>query len=492
MALKIFNSKTQKKETFQSIEPGVVRMYVCGPTVYDYLHVGNFRGPVFFNMVRNHLENLGNKVNFVYNYTDVDDKIIQRGLKENRSANAVAEQFIAEFEADYNSLGLGKHTSNPKVSDYIAAIVAFVDALVKKSQAYVLGGDVYYDVMKFSDYGQLSRKSLEDLEAGYRIDINQAKRHSADFALWKSAKEGELSWPSPWGQGRPGWHIECSAMIKGLLGDHIDIHGGGLDLIFPHHENEVAQSVALSGRPFVNWWMHHNLIQFGSQKMSKSIGNIVKARDFLGKYNAEIFKFLIFSSHYRSVLDFSEASVNHAISGLSRLYSAMAFAKTQLTGPLTPLPESFEKALHLAAEKIQEALNDDFNTPEVFAELFGVTRLFNQLVRLPGRPPPEAIGIAEAYYHFVVHQGKVMALFGESPGDFLLQLDDLLLRQKGALRQDIQDLVDRRSSARAAKDFKTADELRVELVKLGIQLQDRGDRTHWEVDKGVIPAASDS
>lgn len=485
MALQIYNSQSQKKEEFQPLNPGEVRMYVCGPTVYDYLHVGNFRGAIFFNLVRNWLEKKGYKVTYVYNYTDVDDKIIKRAQEEGTEPKAVAEKYIAEFEKDYATLQLRPQSSNPRVSDHMQTIIDFVKDLVEKNKAYMVDGDVYYDVKSFPEYGKLSHKNLEDMEAGYRIEVDSRKKHPADFALWKSAKPGEPSWPSPWGDGRPGWHIECSAMIRALLGDSIDIHGGGMDLIFPHHENEVAQSEGCTGQTFVRYWMHNNMVQFGHQKMSKSLGNIVKGRDFIEKYNAEILKFMMLSAHYRSQVDLSEEQVDQSISGLARIYSAMAWAQKVTSGgaPLAPAPESFQKAVQEADDKIAEALDDDFNTAEVMARIFEVVRQFNNLCRGPGKMTPEKIAASEVFLHWVKNKGSVMALFQEPPAEYLIRLDDMLLERKQLDRKQIDAKVTARTQARQNKDYKTSDQIRDELVGMGIQLRDTAEGTEWEVNK---------
>ncbi|MEK6555963.1 MAG: cysteine--tRNA ligase, partial [Bdellovibrionota bacterium] len=368
MAIQIYNTLTRKKEEFTTLEPGKVRMYVCGPTVYDFLHVGNFFGAIFFNLVRNWLEKSGYQVTYVYNYTDVDDKIIDRAKKENVEAKEISEKFIMEFEKDYKRLHLKAHSKNPRVSEFMDEIVAFVKDLVDNKKAYELNGDVYFDVPGFKDYGKLSNKTIDDLVAGHRIDVNEKKRHVSDFALWKKAKEGEPSWPSPWGHGRPGWHIECSAMNYAIFGEQIDIHGGGLDLTFPHHENEIAQTEARTGKTFARYWMHNNMLNFGAVKMSKSLGNVRKARDFIEEYNGEILKFLILSSHYRSIIDFSLPQIERTISNLARFYSSLAFAQELMKGgAVVPVPEKFQKALAEADDKIKKALDDDFNTPEVMA-----------------------------------------------------------------------------------------------------------------------------
>jgi len=483
MPIQIYNSKTQKKEEFVPLEAGTVKMYVCGPTVYDFLHVGNFRGAIFFNLVRNWLEKRGYNVSYIYNYTDVDDKIIDRAKKEGISASDVAQKYIKEFETDYATLKLKKHTQNPRVTEFMNPIIQFVEGLVANGKAYVADGDVYFDVHAYPSYGELSHKNLEDLEQGVRIEVDARKKHPADFALWKKAKPGEPSWASPWSEGRPGWHIECSAMIKGILGESIDIHGGGMDLLFPHHENERAQSEGLTGKPFVNYWMHNNMLQFGNQKMSKSLGNVRTGRSFLTEFHPEILKYLMLSAHYRSILDFSPTAIDNTITSLARFYSAMAFAE-KLAGQSSSAaaPAAFEQTLQSATTGIETALDDDFNTPEVLARMFEVVRQFNNLARTP-KQTPEKIALAVKFRDWLRSWGETMSLFQEEPAEFLLFLDDMLLKKKNLDRSQIDQKVQERSQARLAKDFKKADELRVELTALGIAVQDTPTGSEWEVAK---------
>lgn len=485
MAIVIYNSQTQKKEEFKPVHPGEVRMYVCGPTVYDYLHVGNFRGAIFFNLVRNWLEKQGYKVTYVYNYTDVDDKIINRAKEEKVDALEISEKYIKEFQADYASLKLRPQSKNPKVTEFMGPIVEFIQDLIERGKAYVVGGDVYYDVHAFSGYGKLSHKKLEDLESGYRIEVDERKKHPADFALWKAAKPGEPKWPSPWSEGRPGWHIECSAMSRSLLGDTIDIHGGGIDLIFPHHENEVAQSEGCTGKTFVNYWMHNNMLNFGNQKMSKSLGNVRTARSFIQEYNGEILKFMMLSVHYRSTSDFSVDGIENAIGQLARFYSSLCLAEKLVAEPLNlvPVPEKFQQAVDAANQGIEEALNDDFNTPEVMARFFELMRLFNNMCRTPGKARPEQKAIAEVYFHWLRDKGQLLALFQEPPARFLRELDDMLLKKSGVARADVDKLVEERMAAREQKNFGRADELRAKLTAMGIAIMDSQAGTEWEVHK---------
>jgi cysteinyl-tRNA synthetase len=484
MSLVVYNSLSRTKEVFKSLETGIVKIYLCGPTVYDLVHVGNFRGPIFYNFLRHWLEYLGYKTNFVYNYTDVDDKIIRRANDEKVTSEAVAERFIAEFEKDFNSLGLRKHDHNPRVTQHMDSIIELIRVLVVKEKAYVINGEVLYSIASFPEYGKLSGRNPEELIAGARVEIDQRKRNPLDFALWKPSKAGEPSWPSPWGPGRPGWHIECSAMVRKILGDEIDIHGGGTDLIFPHHENEIAQSEACTGHRLARYWIHNNMFTFSGQKMSKSLGNIWRARDFLQEYNAEIYKYMVLSVHYRSLSEFSEATAELAIKALARVYSSLNLAASLLVddGDTAANPE-FELKLKNAWIKIEIALNDDFGTPEAFAQIFDLVRDFNSHYRRGMKLNAKMRTGAQLYFDFVRRFGSLMSLFQYEPSQFLIDLDNRLLEQKNLKREAINQLVLERQQVRDAKDFKRADELRAELSSLGIQVADTPQGSFWEVQK---------
>lgn len=481
--LKIYNSQSKQQEEFVPLTPGHVKMYVCGPTVYDFLHVGNFRGVTFYNLVRNWLEYRNYKVTYALNFTDVDDKIIHRAHEKNMSPGDLAELYIAEYKKDFAALGLRPHDLNPKVTEHMDDIRAMVGTLIAKNKAYEAGGDVMYSVESFKDYGKLSGRVTDELQAGVRIEVDEKKRSPNDFALWKAAKPGEVSWPSPWGPGRPGWHIECSAMIQNIFGDQIDIHGGGMDLLFPHHENEIAQTEGCTGKTFVKYWMHNNFLNFGGQKMSKSLGNIVSMREFLEQYNAEIYKWMILSVHYRTMSDFSDAAVERAVSGLARIYSAISLAESYLTEDFKTPDVAFEKVTQDAWAKIEMALDSDFGTPDAMATLFEVIRQFNSQVRRGLKVNPTLQGKAFSFYSFVRKFGGLMSLFQEPAHEFLVKLDDMLLKKAGLLRADIDALVKERSQAREAKDFPKSDELRKKLTELGISVSDMADGSFWEVVK---------
>lgn len=485
--LKIYNTLGKKLEDFKPLKEGEVSMYVCGPTVYWYLHVGNFRGPVFFNFVRNWLEYSGYKVTYALNFTDVDDKILKRAAEENKSPTEIAEFYIEEYKKDFLSLGLRSHDYNPKVTEYMPEIISMISELIKKSKAYVAANDVNYAIDEFKDYGKLSGRKVDELKEGVRIEVDEHKKNPLDFALWKSAKPGEqLSWDSPWGKGRPGWHIECSAMVKALFGDQIDIHGGGLDLMFPHHENEIAQSEGCSNHSFVKYWMHVNMLNLGGAKMSKSLGNVVSMHDFLKDHHPEIYKWMILSVHYRSMADFSEDAIDRAVTGLAKFYSALAMAEnvknSTESGPVV-IDEKYKAELEQAWKSIEQAFNDDFGTPAAFAVVFEVIRKFNSRVRRGMKVNSQVISQCEQFINFIKKFGSFLSLFQEPPQKFLTELDNKLLSKLGLERSAIDVLVAERAKVREDKDFAKADELRKKLTEMKIAVSDTPTGSFWEVIK---------
>lgn len=484
--LKIYNTLTKNTEEFKPINPGQVKIYVCGPTVYSYLHVGNFRGPVFFNFVRNWLEYLGYKVDYALNFTDVDDKIITRAFAEGKSAQEISEHYIKEYKKDFSDLGLRVHDHNPKVSEYMPQIIEFIGKLIENKKAYASNGDVNFAVDKFANYGQLSGRKLDDMQVGVRIEANDKKNHPLDFALWKSKKPNEnlqgSSWSSPWGDGRPGWHIECSAMVHGLYGDQIDIHGGGLDLVFPHHENEIAQSEACTGKHYVNYWMHWNLLNFSGSKMSKSLGNIVNMRTFLEQHHPEIYKWMMLSVHYRSVGEFGDTTIDLAISGLARVYSALALADSFIDDGGLGDPK-YQVELDAAWQKIIEHINDDFSTPQAFAVMFDQIRKFNGQFKRGAKTNPTLSGRAKQFKDFIMQFGKLLALFQMPAEKFLRSLDQKLLAKAGIDEHTVEGLVLARSLARQTKDYAKSDEIRAKLTEMNILVSDTPDGSFWEVNK---------
>lgn len=488
MPLKVYNTLTRTKEEFKTLEPNKVKMYCCGPTVYDFLHVGNFRGAVFYNLLRNWLEKSGYDVTFVYNFTDVDDKILNRAVKEHKTPKEISETYIEEFKKDFSSLKLKPHTHNPKVTEHMGGIVKLIEKLIANGKAYEAQGEVYYSIKSFPTYGQLSNRQTEDLRTGVRIEVDPKKKDPLDFTLWKPAKPGEQSWPSPWGEGRPGWHIECSCMIQDILGEQIDIHGGGMDLIFPHHENEIAQGEGASGKPYARYWLHNNMFMFSGAKMSKSLGNIRTMRSFLQEYHGEIFKYLVMSVHYRSESDFSENTINNSISGLARIYKALSVTEEFLAGGFdekftSPEVKKVEEALIQAAKNIATALDDDFNTSVVMAEIFEVVRAWNQRLKPGMKATPEIKKIASLVQKFIVDQGALMSLFQEPAMEFLRVIDRMLIRQKNINVDDIETLMVQRKEAREQKNYARSDEIRKQLVDMGIEVRDAASGSVWEVIK---------
>jgi len=486
--IQIYNSMTQKIENFEPLEAGEVKIYCCGPTVYGLLHVGNFRGAVFFNFMRNFLEFSGYKVKFVYNFTDVDDKIIHRAKDENLQPSDLAKKYIDEFWTDFNRLGLKPHSVNPKVTEAMTEIIATVEALIKKEHAYPTPeGDVYYRISSFPDYGKLSNRRVEELQKGVRISSDEKKREPLDFALWKSAKSGEPSWKSPWGQGRPGWHIECSAMIHKHLGEQIDIHGGGIDLLFPHHENEIAQSEGLCGKAFVKYWVHNNMIQMNGSKMSKSLGNIISARDFLDRYHPEIYKHMVLSVHYRSVLDLGDETVANSIKMLAKVYSSLSLAREimeQNTHLTNFEGKHFSSEVQRVKAQILEDASKDFNSALILTHFYEIVRLFNQRIKRAQKVTPEHVSISKSLIDLFSEVGSLLALFQESPRAFLLFLDNLLLEEKGLVRSEIQQIVNLRLEYRRNKNYSEADRVRAELDRLGISVSDLPTgECYWEVTK---------
>lgn len=485
MSLHIYNTATRLKEKFEPIIPGEAKIYVCGPTVYDFLHVGNFRGPIFFNLVKNWLEKSGYKTNYVVNFTDVDDKIINRANAEKVDSTEIAKKYIQEYKTDYNKLGLTQHIHNPTVTEHMDDIIDMIKRIVENGKAYVANdGEVIYSIKSFPEYGKLSGKNLDDLQSGIRVEVSDKKKDPLDFTLWKPAKPGEPSWDSPWGKGRPGWHIECSAMSKALLGETFDIHGGGIDLIFPHHENEIAQSEGASNKPFVKYWMHWNFINFGAHKMSKSLGNVKTARSFMEQYHPEIMKYMMLRAQYRSHIDFGEDQILDAIQGLARMYSSLSLAKTMLGSEQQVVDvKNFDELLKKSNEEIAAALNDDFNTPKMFAQIFEVVRFLNSQLKRGQKVTPQVYSIAKKFTDWMREQGQLMSLLQLEPDEFLKELDNLLLNKKGLKREEVEELVQKRISARQNKDFKTSDEMRDQLAKLGIAVSDTPQGTFWEVQK---------
>ncbi|MGA0936406.1 MAG: cysteine--tRNA ligase [Sedimenticolaceae bacterium] len=455
--LKIYNDLSRSKETFEPLQPGKVNLYVCGMTVYDLCHLGHARVMVVFDVVYRYLKAVGYDVTYIRNITDIDDKIINRANENGEPFHELTERFIQAMHEDSDALGIIPPDAEPKATDHIAEIISMCEKLIEKGHAYVAdNGDVYYDVYSFPSYGKLSGKSLDDLQAGARVEPGDVKLNPLDFALWKSAKPDEPSWQSPWGDGRPGWHIECSAMSTKALGDTFDIHGGGADLTFPHHENEIAQSEGATGHPFVKYWMHNGFVRINDEKMSKSLGNFFTVREILERYQAEEVRYFILTSQYRSPLNYSDEHLDNARNALTRFYTALRGLPEA-----TPTADSqFEKDFHAA-------MQDDFNTPEALATLFELVREINRV-----RAEDEAAAAA---------LGALLRQLGDLIG--ILQSDAESYLRGGASANDgdaeIDALVAQRNEAKANKDWGTADEIRNKLQEMGIVLEDGPSGTTW-------------
>ncbi len=485
MALKIYNTLTQTKEVFKALHPPKVKMYCCGPTVYDLLHIGNFRGAVFYNCLRLYLEHKGFEVTYAYNFTDVDDKILQRAKKENKSMQEISTQYIKEFKKDFKSLKLKNHDHNPQATHYICDMIELIKKLIQNKKAYEVQGDIFYHVPSFSNYGELSKKKGEELISGSRVEIDKRKKDPRDFALWKHCSIDEPGWDSPWGFGRPGWHIECTSMIHSLLKTPIDIHGGGTDLIFPHHENERAQAQTQPKKTtlFVKYWIHNNMFTFGGEKMAKSTGNQTIMRNFLTIYNGEIFKYLVLSSHYRSMIEVSEKKIQQCIQALTRIYSFLHRSKQILKNSEAKTDNNqFSKPQKLIAQKIEKALDDDLNTPNALSILFTQIRHFNDLKNKTSNAPVIAQHALKTQ-ELILKYGKIMSLFQESPDKFLKNLDDIFITQNHLKREEIDQLVNERSLARKNKNFKKADAIRDQLSAMNIQVKDTPNGSVWETNK---------
>lgn len=464
--LAIYNTLTGRKEEFRPLVPGKVRMYVCGITVYDYCHLGHARMIVVFDIVVRYLRARGYEVTYVRNITDVDDKIIKRAREQNEAIDAVTTRFIAFMNEDAAALGVIKPDVEPRATQHIDEMLRMIERLLARGHAYqAANGGIYYDVSSFKSYGRLSGKRVEDLRAGARVEVDEAKDDPLDFVLWKRAKDGEPSWGSPWGPGRPGWHIECSAMSTECLGAHFDIHGGGQDLQFPHHENEIAQSVGATGQPFVNVWMHNGFVRVDEEKMSKSLGNFFTVREVLQRYHPEEVRYFFLASHYRSPLNYSEENLDHARTALTRLYLA-----------LRDLSAAEYRSANPYEERFQAAMDDDFNTPEATAVLFDVVRDIN---KYRDTAPAQAADAGAALRHFA----GMIGLLGSDPEHYLKwgpagakapQPEQAILAD-----EDIERLLEQRAAARNRQDWAESDRIRAYLADRGVILEDSVTGTRW-------------
>ncbi len=466
MTIKVYNTLTREKSEFEPLEPGKVRMYVCGPTVYDSAHVGHAMSALVFDIVRRYLLFRGFDVEYVMNFTDVDDKIIDRAIRLGLEPIELAEKYIDEFKKNLADLNILPASEHPRATEEIDTIIDMVARLLENDAAYEVDGDVYFRVETAKDYGKLSGRKLEDMNAGSRIRVDERKENPMDFAIWKAAKSGEPSWDSPWGPGRPGWHIECSAMNLEHLGQQIDIHGGGNDLIFPHHENEIAQTEAITGKPFARYWMHNGMLQLKGEKMSKSLGNLVPINEFIENHSGDVMRLIVLSSHYRSPLTFNNEVIEANERALERLLSFKRPAMPGATGAPTETLEKLAEQLKVTKEGFTESMNEDFNTAGALGYLFDLVRMINQ-ARSENATDEE---LAEA-----------QKTFDELTGVFGLEMET---RQKGTTGADvfIDLLLELRQELRAQKHYDLADRVRDQLAELGVTIEDtpQGSTWHWE------------
>ncbi|MDY5312738.1 MAG: cysteine--tRNA ligase [Oscillospiraceae bacterium] len=462
--MKVYNTLTRKKEELVPITPGEVKIYACGPTVYNYIHIGNARPLCIFDILRRYLEYRGYNVKFVQNFTDIDDKIIRRANEEHVDFSEISERYIKEFWTDADGLNVRHATINPKATENIDAIIQIISTLIEKGYAYEAQGDVYFSTEKFKDYGKLSHQPLEDLEAGARIMVGEVKREPMDFAVWKAAKPGEPAWDSPWGKGRPGWHIECSAMNWRYLGDTIDIHCGGQDLIFPHHENEIAQSECFTGKPFAHYWMHNGYINVDNVKMSKSLGNFFTVRDVAEKYGYEPIRYLLISAQYRSPINYSTDIIEQCIAALNRLYTCRDSLDFELKNAVDAEHDG-DKAIIDGFNKYREqfiaAMDDDLNTADAIASIFELVRDIN--TNVVGKTPSKALV-----------EGAI-AMFDELTGVLGLVYN----RKTETLDSDVEALIEARTNARKEKNWAEADRIRDQLKEMGIVLEDTAQGVKW-------------
>ena len=464
--MKLYNTLSRKKEEFKPIEEGKVKMYVCGPTVYNFIHIGNARPFIIFDTLRRYLEYRGYDVTFVQNFTDVDDKIIKRGHEENITSEEVANKYINEYFVDADGLGIKRASVHPRVTDNIEQIIAFVKELEDKGYAYAVNGDVYFDTKKFKDYGKLSGIKQEELEAGARIEVNDQKRHPMDFVLWKAKKEGEPGWASPWGEGRPGWHIECSVMSNRYLGETIDIHAGGQDLKFPHHENEIAQSEARSGKNFSNYWLHNEYINVNNEKMSKSLGNFFTVREIAEIFDLEVVRLFMLSTHYRNPINFSDEILNQSKAGLERLYNAKEKALFTINNledsKMTEEEAKLQEELAGFRQKFIDAMDDDVNTADAVSVIFELAKFMNSNVT------------EKSSKEFAQ---KVMDEFNELTSVLNIVNKD---QKEDILDEEIEQLIAQRTEAKKNKNFQLADEIRQQLLDKGIILEDTRQGVKWK------------
>ncbi|KEI17186.1 cysteine--tRNA ligase [Clostridium haemolyticum] len=463
--MKLFNTMTRQKEEFKPIKDGEVSMYVCGPTVYNYFHIGNGRTFLVFDTIRRYFEYKGYKVNFIQNFTDIDDKMIKKANEENVTVKELGDRFINEYYKDADGLNIKRATVNPRATEFMDEIISFVKDLIDKGYAYEVDGDVYFSTKKFAEYGKLSGQNLDDLQAGARITVDERKQDPMDFAIWKNEKPGEPSWESPWGKGRPGWHIECSCMAHKLLGDTIDIHAGGADLVFPHHENEIAQSEARNGKDFANYWMHSAYLNINNKKMSKSLNNFFTTREILERYDAEVIRLFMLSAHYRTPLNFSDELLESAKASNERLYNSIGNLERLLDEvkieKITEYEKEYIKVLNSYKEKYIEKMDDDFNTADAIAVIFDLIKEINTHVN------------TDSSKELVNYSLELIRELGMPLG--ILQKSTIV-----DLNAEIEGLIEQRQKARKDRDWALADKIRDDLKARGIVLEDTAQGVRWK------------
>ncbi|MDH5297827.1 MAG: cysteine--tRNA ligase [Desulfobulbaceae bacterium] len=486
MKLLIYDTKTGRKTPLEPIAEGEIKLYVCGITAYDYCHIGHARSALVFDMIVRYLRYRGYRVTYVRNFTDIDDKIINRAREQNTTTEELAERFIDMFHQDMERLGVAPADHEPRATEHIAAIIRIIEELTAKGLAYQADSDVYFAVDKFPNYGALSGRSLDDMMAGARISVNEIKTNPMDFALWKGSKPGEPTWESPWGPGRPGWHIECSAMSRELLGNSFDIHGGGKDLIFPHHENEIAQSEGATGDPFAKYWIHHGFVTIKDEKMSKSLGNFLTIREVLDRFQPEALRLFVFSTHYRTPLDYSEASLHEATSGLDRLYACLAEIE-QLTaegcdsGITVASPKEAQKIATLT-DRFLKAMDNDFNTAQGLGHIFDAVKTLNRIRQsLPDSPATTDLALLRKGAEVIKTLGGTMGLLGEDPVCYIENKQKAILAELDIDAAAIDRLIEERNQARQTKNWARADEIRDQLLARRIELKDGPSGTTWHV-----------
>ncbi len=464
--IKVYNTLNKKKEEFIPLTPGEVKMYVCGPTVYNFFHIGNGRTFIVFDTIRRYFEYRGFKVDFVQNFTDIDDKMIKKANEEGTTVKKIGDTYIKEYYQDADALNIERATVNPRATEFIGEIIKFVKGLVDKGYAYEVDGDVYFSTKKFEGYGKLSGQNIEDLQSGARISVDERKKDPMDFAIWKAQKPGEPAWNSPWGMGRPGWHIECSCMAKKLLGETIDIHAGGSDLKFPHHENEIAQSEALTGEPFARYWLHSAFVNVNNEKMSKSLNNFFTAREILERYDADVIRFLMLSAHYRQQLNFSEDLLESAKASVERIYNAIGNLENLIDEVSREEMNEEEKAylesLNKYKEKYIEKMDDDFNTADAITAIFDLIKDTNTNITIDSSKE-----LAQKALELTRELGAPLGMFQKST--------------KGNLEEEIEALIAKRQQARKDRDFALADKIRDELKDRGIVLEDTPQGVRWKM-----------